>query len=75
MYAITFFKLVEHSLKLDGENYRMLANIYSLPHLDQSKRKNIIEALDNYGEKEQPITAERIKKDREELKRLMTGEV
>lgn len=74
MYAITFFKLVENSLKLDGEDYRILANIYSLPHLNQSQSRNVIKMLDNYGEKQKPITTEQIQSDRERLRKILAGE-
>lgn len=74
MYAITFFKLIEHSLKLDGEDYRMLANIYSLPHLNPTQSKRIIKMLDTYGEPTEPITSDKIKNDRERLKKLLAGE-
>lgn len=73
MYAVTFFLLIENSLKLDGENYRMLANIYSLPHLNPSQSRSVIKALDNYGEKPEVITPEQIKHDRERLRELMTS--
>lgn len=73
MYAITFFKLVENSLKLDGEDYRILANIYSLPHLNQSQARNVINMLDNYGEPRKAVTSDRIKADRERLREILAG--
>lgn len=73
MYAITFFKLVENSLKLDGEDYRILANIYSLPHLNQSQSRNIIKMLDTYGETQKPITTDQIKQDRERLRKILVS--
>lgn len=75
MYAITFFRLVESSLKLDGEDYRMLANIYSLPHLEPAQSRNIIRMLDSYGEPRKGITSEEIKNDRERLRRLLESNV
>lgn len=73
MYAITFFKLVENSLKLDGEDYRIIANIYSLPHLNPTQSRNIIKMLDTYGEVAKPITSDKIKGDRERLRELLAG--
>ncbi len=71
MYAITFFTLIENSLKLDGENYRILANIYSLPHLKPAQAKEIINILSNYGERSKGVTTKQIASDRERLKRLL----
>jgi hypothetical protein len=73
MYAITFFKLIENSLKLDGEDYRILANIYSLPHLNPTQSRNIIKMLDTYGEATKPITSDKIKNDRERLRKILAG--
>lgn len=73
MYAVTFFTIISYSLKADGENYRMLANIYSLPHLTPAQSRNVLRMLDNYGEKQEVITQDRIQKDREKLRQLMTS--
>jgi hypothetical protein len=73
MYAITFFKLVENSLKLDGEDYRILANIYSLPYLNPTQSRNVIKMLDTYGEASEPITSKKIQSDRERLRKILAG--
>lgn len=73
MYAITFFKLVENSLKLDGEDYRMIANITTLPHLKPEQSRKIIEMLDSYGEPVKAVTEDKINRDRERLRKILAG--
>ncbi len=73
LYAVTFFRLVEESLKLDGEDYRILANITTLPHLKPEQSRKIVEMLDTYGEPKKAVTEDKIKADREQLRRLLAG--
>ncbi len=73
MYAVTFWLLIEYSLKLDGENYRVLANISALPHLSSQSAGNVINSLQHYGEPPVIITPAKVKEDRKRLRELMTS--
>lgn len=72
MYAITFFTLLEQSLRWDGYNYSMLSQISALPYMKKEDAKQVLERFKKMAEPE----AERptnITQDRKRLRQILLG--
>lgn len=71
MYAISFFTLLEQSLRLDGYEYMILARISALPHMKKTDQRDVINGFkDMYrGRKENSDVIE----DRARLRKLLMG--
>jgi len=72
-YAITYFTLLKHSIKIISEEQYHDFIVASFPNLKKEDKKQIIDIyLKNMGEGEEKPSTAIIKKDRERLKALFS---
>src|SRR5690606_10042555 len=72
-YAIVFFTLIENSLKLDGEEYQIQGIISVLPYMKKKDAQKAMTKFGELGQPEQKPSAEKIKRDREKLRKILSG--
>lgn len=71
MYAITFFTLLEESLKLDGYEYQIQAQIVALPNMKKGDQRKVLQTFRDMANPRNKQAD--IKSDRMKLRKLLLG--
>lgn len=67
-----FFNLIEYSLKQDGDEYIVLANISALPHMKKKEAKQVMDTFRKMGDNMR-YTPKDVEKDRKRLREVLKG--
>lgn len=70
--CITFFTLLTEAMQLDGQEYINQCYVAAFPYMKANESRNLIKSFEKMG-KHENISDDRVKRDRETLRKLLKG--